>query len=95
MIEEEEVASTMNTRTQNTITANVYTLITKDNDRVLFSEDFYDNSESMAGKMFDAGSGVKCNVCNIMRTTVEALQTHNESRRHKTLLNHSRNKKQL
>ena len=49
----------------------------------------------MADQMFDAGSGVKCNVCNIMRTTFEALQNHNESMRHNTLLKQSRNEKQL
>ena len=83
----------------NIITANssqnIYTMITKDNDRVIFSKDYYENSESTADQMFDAGSGVKCNVCNIMRTTVEALKSHTESTRHKTLLNQSRNEKQL
>ena len=56
----------MNIRTQTTITTNLYTLITKDNDRVLFSEDYYENTES-----------------NIMRTTLEALKIHYESKKHK------------
>ena len=58
-------------------------MITKDNDRVLFPENSPENIENT---VFLTGSGVKCNVCNIMRTSPEKWKSHNESKRHLTLL---------
>ena len=84
----------MDIRTQTTSNANVYTSITKNNNRLLFSENYYENPEPMADQMFNDRSRVKCNVCNIMRTTFEALKSHTKSTRHKTRLNQSRNERQ-
>ena len=61
----------------------IYTMITKDNDRVLFPEKSPDYIENT---IFLTGSGVKCNACNIMRTSKEKWKSHDESKRHLTLL---------
>ena len=77
-----EQEETMNhTNTENTEC--IYTKITKDNDRFLFPEN---SPESIENTLFLTGSGVKCNVCNIMRTSQEKWKSHDESKRHITLL---------
>ena len=67
-------------------------MITMDDEIFSFNEDCLENIETIDGNIFDDGSGVKCNICNIMRTSAEKWKSHNESKRHKMLLRQSRSK---
>ena len=82
----------MKSRSLNTRTAGVYMMITMDDEKFSFNEDCLENIETIDGKIFVDGSGIKCNICNIMRTSVEKLKSHNESKRHEMLLKQSRPK---
>jgi hypothetical protein len=84
----------MESRSLNTRTAGIYMMITIHDERFSFNEDCLDNIEIIDGKIFDDGSGVKCNICNIMRTSAERLKSHNESKRHEMLLWQSRSKEE-
>ena len=61
-------------------------MITTHDERFPFDEDCLKNIETIDDKIFANGSGIKCNICNIIRTSVEKWKSHNESKRHETLL---------
>ena len=82
----------MKSQSLNSRTTSVYMMITTNDNRFSYNEDYLENIKTLDDKIFDAGSGIKCNICNIIRTSVEKLKSHNESRRHEILLNLSRTK---
>ena len=63
----------------NPIPPYLYTIIMKAEDE----EEIVDNvSTSSLWTLLTTGSGVRCNVCRIIRTTLETLKSHDSSRRH-------------
>jgi hypothetical protein len=84
----------MESRSLKKRTASIYMMITMHDERFFFNEDYLENNETIDDKIFDDGSGVKCNICNIMRTSVEKWKSHNESKRHELLLRQSRSKEE-
>ena len=76
----------------NTRTASVYIMITIDIERFSFDDVCLENIETIADKLFDNGYGVKCKICDIIKTTVEKWKSHNESTKCEIFLKQSRSK---
>ena len=76
----------MESRSSNMRASGVYIVITMHDERIIFNEDIFEKIETATDRIFENGSGIKCNICNIIRTSVEKWKSHNESKRHETLL---------
>ena len=75
-------------RSSNSMATDVYMMIPLHEERLVFTEDVLKNIETEAYKIF----GINCNICNIIRTTVEKWKSHNKSKKHEMLLRQSRSK---
>ena len=79
-------------RSSNPMATDVYMMIPLHEERLVFTEDVLKNIETEAYIIFVNSSGINCNICNIIRTTVEKWKSHNESKKQEMLLRQSRSK---